>query len=76
MRLVAQSSRRAPNPSLKRSDRPSRADAPYDPLRFAYYAYQLHDQDALPLPALKELVERFKYPGLRLKHLYAPATCR
>jgi integrase len=25
----------------------------------------------LPLPVLKELIERIRYPGLRLKHLYA-----
>ena len=25
----------------------------------------------LPMPALKELIERVKYPGLRLNHLYA-----
>jgi hypothetical protein len=24
----------------------------------------------LPIPVLKEFVERIKYPGLRLKHLY------
>jgi integrase len=28
----------------------------------------------LPLPALSELIERVKYPGLRLSHLYTPAS--